>query len=98
MELRAESGLQVPNCEKFHSEKRMVPNSSIRNAGGRGRQARQADGRRSSPAASDCDGYRHARNQLERPGLSRSKTAVVKAFRTEECPIQLETVLEDARP
>jgi flavin reductase (DIM6/NTAB) family NADH-FMN oxidoreductase RutF len=43
-------------------------------------------------------GYRHARNKLERSGLSASKADLVKALRIEECPIQLEAVLENTHP
>ena len=43
-------------------------------------------------------GYRHARNKLQLSGLTASESELVGALRIDECPIQLEAVLETAHP
>jgi flavin reductase (DIM6/NTAB) family NADH-FMN oxidoreductase RutF len=43
-------------------------------------------------------GYRHEKNKLQISGLSSSNSRVVRTERIDQCPIQLEAVLETAHP
>ncbi len=43
-------------------------------------------------------GYRHERNKFEAAGLTPIASSLVKPPRVVECPVQLEAVLEEARP
>jgi flavin reductase (DIM6/NTAB) family NADH-FMN oxidoreductase RutF len=43
-------------------------------------------------------GYRHMKNKLRVSGLTASASDVVRALRINECPVQLEAVLETAQP
>ncbi len=50
------------------------------------------------PPHKQAMGYRHEKDKLGVAGLSTSKSALVRAPRIAECPVQLEAVLETTHP